>query len=76
MTLREMVAARMGKSILPNVLGDPDPRISKIENGMPDLSVEIWVACHPDMADVPRIRAVRTHLVKALQERAAFLMGA
>ncbi len=75
LTLREMVAAKIGKSILPNVLGDTDPRLTKIENGMPDMWVGIWVACHPDMADVPRIRAVRTLLLEALNDRADLLIG-
>lgn len=75
LTLREMVAAGIGKSILPCVLGDADPRLKKVENGMPDMSVGIWVACHPDMAEVPRIRAVRTLLLEALVERSDVFLG-
>ncbi|WP_299694928.1 LysR family transcriptional regulator [uncultured Tateyamaria sp.] len=75
LTLREMVAAGVGKSILPCVLGDADPRLNKIENGMPDMSVGIWVACHPDMADVPRIRAVRNLLLDELAKRSDEFLG-
>ena len=75
LTLREMVAAGVGKSVLPCVLGDADPRIDKVEDGMPDMSVGIWVACHPDMADVPRIRAVYRLLLEELTDRSDVFLG-
>lgn len=68
LTLREMAAAGIGKTILPNVLGSPDPRLNRIDEGMPYMAVGIWVTCHPDMAEVPRIRAVRTFLAGALEQ--------
>ncbi len=70
LTLREMAAAGIGKTILPNVLGTPDARLQRIEAGMPDMAVGIWVTCHPDMSEVPRIRAVRTFLAGALEQAA------
>lgn len=76
LTLREMVAAGVGKSILPCVLGDADPRLNRVEFSMPDMSVGIWVACHPDMADVPRIRAVRKLLLEELAKRSDVFLGA
>ncbi len=75
LTLREMVAAGIGKSILPCVLGDADPRLSKVEKGMPDMAVGIWVASHPDMAEVPRIRAVHKLLLDELAKRSDVFLG-
>jgi DNA-binding transcriptional LysR family regulator len=70
LTLREMVAAGLGKAILPTVLGDGDPRIEAVEMDFPQSPVPVWVACHPDMAEVPRIRAARTALLDAFKARA------
>jgi DNA-binding transcriptional LysR family regulator len=75
LTLREMVAAGIGKAILPCLLGNPDPRLRKSGPARPDLAVGIWVACHPDMAEVPRIKAVRSFLLEALAERAEQCLG-
>lgn len=73
-TLREMAAAGLGCAILPCILGDADPRLMREPMEMPDLAVDIWVASHADLADVPRIRAVREYLVGAMAEnRPAFL---
>ena len=75
LSLREMVAAGLGRAILPRILGDHDPRLHRATPDLPDLSVPVWVASHSDMANVPRILAVRAHLIKALRARAADLAG-
>ena len=75
LTLREMVATGLGKAILPCVIGDPDPRLVRIRNTVPEMRVGIWVACHPDMAEVPRIHAVHTHLINAFRKRASMFDG-
>ncbi len=75
LTLREMAAAGLGRAVLPCVLGDGDARLDRLHGVMPDISVDIWVASHVDLADVPRIRAVRDRLVQALAEQAETLAG-
>lgn len=75
LTLRELAAASLGRAILPCILGDADPRLRREKGGMPEIAVDIWVASHNDLADVPRIRAVREHLVAAIGHRAAELLG-
>jgi len=70
LTLREMVAAGLGKAILPTVLGDADPRIQKVGQDFRQKPVPIWVASHPDMAEVPRIRSVSVLLLEALRAQA------
>ena len=51
---------------------EPDqPRVAIPQNlgpnhALPEMRVELWVASHADLADVPRIKAVREMLFTAL----------
>ncbi|MBV7379515.1 LysR family transcriptional regulator [Maritimibacter dapengensis] len=75
LVLREMAATGRGRAILPCVLGDPDPRLSRVE-GLTDIpSTPLWVVSHPDLADVPRIRTVRAMLGAALAAHTDRLAG-
>lgn len=67
-TLTEMAAQGMGQAVLPRLLGDADSRLTLVSDGpiAPPAAVPIWVACHTDLAEVPRIRAVRRQLVAGL----------
>lgn len=73
--LREMAARGLGQAIIPCILGDGDPRLVRRRGLVPDLSVDIWVACHPDLANTPRIRMVHDRLAAALAANAARLLG-
>jgi len=72
----ELAAAGLGVSPLPCIVGDADPRLRRVTGMMPDFSVDLWVASHADMADVPRIRAVRSALAEGLARQRARLVGA
>ena len=74
-TLREMAALGMGQAILPCILGDADPRLERRPGILPETTVDIWVASHFDLVDVPRIRAVRRLLVEGLASLADQLEG-
>lgn len=76
LVLREMAARGQGRAILPCVLGDEDARLVRLEGAMPPMAVDIWVASHVDLAEVPRIRAVREILIGALERDGARLLGA
>lgn len=69
--LREMVAAGLGKAILPNCLGDPDPRVERLHQGPNEVNVPVWVASHADLADAPRLRNTRRRIAEALEPRLA-----
>ncbi len=69
--LREMAAAGQGRAILPVVLGATDPRLVPLSDLIPPMEVDIWVACHADMAEVPRIKAVQDMLSSALNAELA-----
>ncbi|WIV52135.1 LysR family transcriptional regulator [Marivivens sp. LCG002] len=65
--LREMVAQRLGRAVLPDVLGQNDPRLEKIDLAPPHTEIPLWVASHADFGDSPRLRKVREMLAAALQ---------
>ncbi|MEC7760528.1 MAG: LysR family transcriptional regulator [Pseudomonadota bacterium] len=73
--LREMAAAGQGRAILPCILGDPDPRLVRLDGLIPPTAVDLWVASHVDLAEVPRIRAVRDLIIAGLERAAPRLLG-
>jgi len=75
LTLRELAASGIGQVILPSILGNSDRRLVRRNGILPDLSVNIWVANHADLADVPRIRGVSRMLSEALSADADRLAG-
>lgn len=74
--LREMAAAGQGMTPLPYFLGHEDARLEEVTGLIPDISVDVWVASHADLADVPRIAETRKALVAALGRMAERLRGA
>ena len=75
-TLREMAAMGLGRAILPCILGDQDTRLARVATEMPAFQRPIWVASHADLAEVPRIRAVRQYLGRALGAMSDGFLGA
>ncbi|MEZ5912024.1 MAG: LysR family transcriptional regulator [Paracoccaceae bacterium] len=73
--LREMAAAGQGLAILPCILGDGDARLVRHRDVIPPMTVPVWVACHSDLSNAPRIRAVHDALVEGLGARKADLAG-
>ncbi|WP_372605297.1 LysR family transcriptional regulator [Actibacterium sp.] len=75
LVLRELVAQGLGKTALPCVLGDGDPRLIRLAGTGPELDIPIWVASHAELVDVPRISAARALLVEELGRDAVRLAG-
>jgi len=71
LVLREMAAAGQGRAVLPDVLGAEDSRLVRLDGAMPGFAVPLWVACHADMVELPRIRAVQRMLIAALRREDA-----
>ena len=67
--LREMVRAGLGQSFLPDVLRAGDDLVPV--PGAPALSVPLWLACQPDLAESPRVRAVLRVMAEALRAEPA-----
>jgi len=75
LTLRELASQGIGHTILPCILADNDPRLVRYPNILPTTLVNIWVASHPEMATVPRVRAVSNLLARLLERHADELAG-
>lgn len=75
LVLRELAAEGLGLAVMPDFLGAEHPMLERVEGALPDLSVDIWVASHADLADVPRIAAARHELTRALAAQAVRLRG-
>lgn len=75
LVLRELAAEGLGMAILPAFLGNEDARLERGTDALPDLSVDLWVASHTDLAAIPRIAVVRHSLAQALSEQGARLSG-
>ncbi len=73
LVMRELVAANVGRSLLPCLIAETDPRLQRLDGAGCDLTVPLWVGCHVDLADVARIAALRTSLREALARRADLL---
>lgn len=74
-TLAALVAAGAGRAVLPCILGDRAPGLVRLGDGRPLASVPIWVACHADLVEAPRLKAVRRALAEGLAAMAASLAG-
>jgi len=74
-TLRDLAISGMGIAILPCCLGDPEPELSRWHGRDPDLSVNIWVATHADMAQVGRIKTTAEFLISGLNDKSQMLSG-
>jgi DNA-binding transcriptional LysR family regulator len=74
-TLAGMAAAGLGQAILPCVAGEGRAGLERRHGLFPPTSVDIWVASHADLAEVPRLRAARALLGEALAADAARLAG-
>lgn len=74
-TLSHLAAVGAGQAILPCIIGESNPRLERRRNVIPPTSIGLWVACHVDLLDVPRIRAVRRKLVQGLRKQADAIAG-
>ena len=56
----EAVANGAGRSVLPDLLADADPRLIRMESSdaVPNVEREVWVMVHSDLASLPRCQVV------------------
>lgn len=57
-TLIEAVAAGLGRSLLPRVIADRDPRLRRLDAFAEPVSRELWLMIHRPLTPLARIRAV------------------
>lgn len=73
--LAEMAAQGLGQVILPCILGDRAPGLSRIEGETPDFEVPVWIACHRDLAGNEKLRRVMEAIEKLIQPHLPALEG-
>ncbi|WP_319823787.1 LysR family transcriptional regulator [Thalassovita sp.] len=64
--LARMAQQGMGRAVLPCLLGDNADGLRPVSQAMPPMRVPLWVASHAELGHVPRIREVRTRLIRYL----------
>jgi DNA-binding transcriptional LysR family regulator len=65
--LHEAAAAGLGLAALPRFLGDPDPRLERIEADASAAARELWLVVHPDLRRSPRVRVVMDWLAEVVE---------
>lgn len=69
LVLCELARMGLGLAALPTFIGDKAPELVRRKTAMPQMEVPIWVATYKELADMPRIRAVRDRISSFLAER-------
>ena len=52
------IRAGIGRSLLPNIIGDAEPELTRLSGVAPVLSRELWLLLHPETRKLARIKAV------------------
>lgn len=63
LTLRELAALGQGIAVLPCFIGDPDPRLRRLESLAPRVAVPLWVARHADAVQTQHMHTVQSELL-------------
>jgi DNA-binding transcriptional LysR family regulator len=53
-------------------MGDADPDLVRIGEGLPSFSRDIWLLVHRDLRKTPSVRAVMDFVVALINERGDF----
>jgi DNA-binding transcriptional LysR family regulator len=69
-------AARgVGLAILPCFVGENLPGVERAGGPVPDLDTGLWLLVHPEVAGLPRIKAVRDVLARDLRKLSSMISG-
>ncbi|HEY0290616.1 MAG TPA: LysR family transcriptional regulator [Pseudomonas sp.] len=63
----EAACTGIGVAGLPCFIGDPDPRLTRLESHLPMLNLDIWVAMHPDSRNDPVVRHTSQTIAQLLE---------
>jgi DNA-binding transcriptional LysR family regulator len=64
--LREIVAAGVGRPMLPRIIGDNDRRLASLSDTL--LEQPLWMLYHRQDQDVPHLKAARSWIRKLVQD--------
>jgi len=73
--LRDLAVQGVGHAILPRHLGDPVPELARVEVGIEDVAVGIWLLSHRDVLRSRRVRVGTDFLYDALKARTEAFEG-
>lgn len=66
---------KMGMALLPCVIGDQDPNLTRVPPGGSFSSFDVWLLSHPDLRDTARIRVFREYITEKTAEKSKELLG-
>lgn len=75
LTLARMAALGRGIALLPVYLGAAEPGLVEMTGATPEIYVDLWVASHVDLAQVPRFARMRRLLCDEIAAEFARLNG-
>jgi DNA-binding transcriptional LysR family regulator len=64
------IASGLGIGIAPCFLAADNPNLVPLSPVLPDCDTEVWILCHKDLKDLPRIRSVTSYLANAFRKSA------
>jgi len=76
LVLYEAARAGAGLAVLPCYLGDPDPRLHRSGDVLPEVFADQWLLVHRDLRALPRVRAVMDAVIVLFQRERPVLEGA
>ncbi|MGE4248887.1 MAG: LysR family transcriptional regulator [Parvibaculaceae bacterium] len=62
------ITSGLGIGIAPCVLASDNTRLVPLSPVLPDCDTDVWILCHRDLKDLPRIRGVTSHLANAFRK--------
>ncbi|NUO49354.1 MAG: LysR family transcriptional regulator [Polyangiaceae bacterium] len=71
----EAVATGTGIGVLPCGVAARIPNVMNVTGTLTELTMPLWLLTHPDVAKVPRVRAVLEHLSAAVERERALFEG-
>lgn len=75
LVLRDLARLGRGRALLPCLLGDAEPQLSRRDGLAPQMSVPLWVVTHKDLRQSARLRKMRGLLAQFFERKADVLMG-
>jgi DNA-binding transcriptional LysR family regulator len=74
--LHQSAVAGLGVALLPCFVGDPEPALVRVAGPGEIPASELWLALHPDLRRVRRVRAVASFVEAVIARNAELLAGA
>lgn len=74
-SVRELVAAGTGITVLPCFIGDVDPRLSRIRGPIPDLASHQWLILHHEERHSPPVRTLANRITRLMKGHVNLFAG-